>query len=218
MRTVKTTTGMTLGVGRTVRCSKGGVMSAAKLLLTALNVPPHGDNLPACLAPSVVLLILLAVRMHRAPHPAPSWDGQLTNNRFFLVLHRPLVRFIFLPIPVVCISYKRHTVNLQGKINFQRNGPSTPGRMTDLNSRMRCSCGYYSPLFVEAAVHLPDVLRAEHPPWCKVRYIAFERLVLRVWCGRLGSHGSRSHEGGTDVNPLEGCSRSHEASARRSNA
>jgi hypothetical protein len=68
--------------------------------------------------------------------------------------------------------------NLEGKINAQwSRGLGAEGRMR-IQNELQC-CGYFSP-FVEATVSQTCYARSLLPG-CKLKYIVFERGVLKTW-------------------------------------
>ena len=108
-----------------------------------------------------------------------GWSGIVLNNRSFLAIYNLFlwITFIFLLIPGY-MSYKRHTFNLEGKINAQWSRDLGPGGRLRVQNVLRC-CGYYSP-FVEATVSQTCYSRSILPG-CKLRYLQFERMALRKW-------------------------------------
>ncbi|KAF4580546.1 hypothetical protein EYR38_003145 [Pleurotus pulmonarius] len=108
-----------------------------------------------------------------------GWAGILLNNRMFLAVYSFLlwICFAFLVVPGY-ITYKKHTFNLEGKINAQwSRNLGSEGRMR-IQTQLGC-CGYFSP-FVEATVTATCYARSILPG-CKRPYIDFERVVLQRW-------------------------------------
>jgi hypothetical protein len=108
-----------------------------------------------------------------------GWAGILLNNRSFLAIYTVFlwITFLFLVIPGY-ITYKRHTFNLEGKINSQwSRNLGIEGRLR-IQNHLRC-CGYFSP-FIEATVSQTCYSRSILPG-CKLHYLQFERMVLRRW-------------------------------------
>lgn len=108
-----------------------------------------------------------------------GWAGVLLNNRSFLAWHTFLawMTFAFLVSPGY-ITYKRHTFNLEGKINAQWSEQlGSIGRLK-IQDKLQC-CGYFSP-FVEATISQTCYSRSILPG-CKSRYLQFERLILEKW-------------------------------------
>jgi len=108
-----------------------------------------------------------------------GWSGIVLNNRSFLAIYNLFlwITFIFLLVPGY-LSYKRHTFNLEGKINAQWSRDLGPEGRLRVQNVLRC-CGYYSP-FVEATVSQTCYSRSILPG-CKLRYLQFERMALRKW-------------------------------------
>ncbi|KXN83085.1 hypothetical protein AN958_01836 [Leucoagaricus sp. SymC.cos] len=108
-----------------------------------------------------------------------GWAGILLNNRSFLAIYTLLlwVTFVFLVAPGY-LTYKRHTFNLEGKVNAQwSRNLGVDGRLR-IQDILRC-CGYFSP-FIEATVSQTCYSRSILPG-CKLHYLQFERMVLRKW-------------------------------------
>lgn len=108
-----------------------------------------------------------------------GWAGILLNNRSFLAWYTFLtwITFGFLVSPGY-ITYKRHTFNLEGKINDQWSQMlGSLGRLK-IQNQLRC-CGYFSP-FVEATVSQTCYSRSILPG-CKSPYLQFEKSVLKKW-------------------------------------
>jgi len=108
-----------------------------------------------------------------------GWAGILLNNRSFLAWYTFLTwtTFAFLLSPGY-ITYKRHTFNLEGKINTQWSQRlSSMGRLK-IQNQLQC-CGYFSP-FVEATVSQTCYSRSILPG-CKSQFLQFERAILKKW-------------------------------------
>ncbi|KAJ8494574.1 hypothetical protein ONZ45_g9730 [Pleurotus djamor] len=108
-----------------------------------------------------------------------GWAGILLNNRSFLAVYAFLlwICFAFLVVPGY-ITYKKHTFNLEGKINAQWSRDlGSEGRMR-IQNQLGC-CGYFSP-FVEATVTATCYARSVLEG-CKGPYIEFEDVVLKRW-------------------------------------
>ena len=108
-----------------------------------------------------------------------GWAGILLNNRGFLAWYTFMtwVTFALLVTPGY-MAYKRHTFNLEGKINAQWSRDfSTEGRLL-VQNQLNC-CGYFSP-FVEATVSQTCYARSLLPG-CKGPYLKFEKDLLLLW-------------------------------------
>ncbi|KAF8957828.1 hypothetical protein BDZ97DRAFT_1593524, partial [Flammula alnicola] len=108
-----------------------------------------------------------------------GWAGILLNNRSFLAVYCLLtwITFTFLLIPGY-MTYKRRTFNLEGKVNAQwSKSLGSEGRLR-IQNELAC-CGYFSP-FVEATISSTCYARTILPG-CKLRYLTFERMVLKRW-------------------------------------
>lgn len=108
-----------------------------------------------------------------------GWAGILLNNRSFLAIYSLFlwITFLFLVAPGY-LTYKRHTFNLEGKINSQWSRHLGPEGRLRVQNVLRC-CGYFSP-FIEATVSQTCYSRSILPG-CKLHYLQFERMVLRRW-------------------------------------
>ena len=146
-------------------------------LLTWFNVWDHADIIRVGNRPELVISTLaccLGIFTSLI-----GWAGILLNNRSFLAVYTFLlwIVFIFLLVPGY-LTYKRRTFNLEGKINAQwSRGLGAEGRMR-IQNELQC-CGYFSP-FVEATVSQTCYARSLLPG-CKLKYIVFERRVLKKW-------------------------------------
>ncbi|KAF5310670.1 hypothetical protein D9619_007723 [Psilocybe cf. subviscida] len=108
-----------------------------------------------------------------------GWAGILLNNRSFLAVYTFLtwITFIFLLVPGY-LTYKMRAFNLEGKINAQwSQALGADGRLR-IQDELQC-CGYFSP-FVEATITQTCYARSILPG-CKLRYLNFERMVLKRW-------------------------------------
>ena len=146
-------------------------------LLTWFNVWEHADIVRVGNRPELVISTLACcLGIFTA---LIGWAGILLNNRSFLAVYTFLlwIVFIFLLVPGY-LTYKRRTFNLEGKINAQwSRGLGAEGRMR-IQNELQC-CGYFSP-FVEATVSQTCYARSILPG-CKLKYIVFERGVLKTW-------------------------------------
>jgi len=108
-----------------------------------------------------------------------GWAGILLNNRTFLAIYTFLlwITFIFIVIPGY-ITYKKITFNLEGKVNAQWSRHLGAGGRLRIQNQLQC-CGYFNP-FVEATVSQTCYARSILPG-CKLRYMQFERVVLKKW-------------------------------------
>jgi len=108
-----------------------------------------------------------------------GWAGILLNNRSFLAVYTLSlwITAIFLIAPGY-LTYKRHTFNLEGKINAQWSRDLGADGRLRIQNQLKC-CGYFSP-FIEATVSQTCYARSVLPG-CKLRYMQFERMVLSRW-------------------------------------
>ena len=146
-------------------------------LLTWFNVWSRADIVRAGNRPELVISTLAtSIGVFTS---MIGWSGIVLNNRSFLAVYNLFlwITFIFLLIPGY-LTYKRHTFNLEGKINAQWSRDLGPEGRVRVQNILRC-CGYYSP-FVEATVSQTCYSRSILPG-CKLRYLQFERMVLRKW-------------------------------------
>ena len=106
-----------------------------------------------------------------------GWAGILLNNRSFLAIYTLLtwVTFGLLVIPGY-ITYKKHTFNLQGKINAQWSQSLSTADRLIIQNELQC-CGYYDP-YEEATVSATCYSRTVLPG-CKGPYLDFERVALK---------------------------------------
>ncbi|KAJ7124489.1 tetraspanin Tsp2 [Mycena epipterygia] len=108
-----------------------------------------------------------------------GWAGIVLNNRGFLAVYTFFlwIAFVLLVIPGY-ITYKKHSFNLEGKVNKQwSTGLGGVGRLR-IQNQLGC-CGYFSP-FVEATVSATCYSRSILPG-CKKAYWDFEKIVLKRW-------------------------------------
>ena len=108
-----------------------------------------------------------------------GWAGILLNNRSFLAWYTFLtwVTFALLVIPGY-LTYKRHTFNLEGKINAQWSRSLDTGDRLRIQNQLDC-CGYFDP-FVEATISQTCYARSILPG-CKGPYLHFQRKLLKLW-------------------------------------
>jgi hypothetical protein len=108
-----------------------------------------------------------------------GWAGILLNNRSFLAIYTFLlwITFALLVIPGY-LTYKRHTFNLEGKVNAQWSRHLGADGRLRIQNQLQC-CGYFSP-FIEATVSQTCYSRTILPG-CKLPYIKYQRVVLRKW-------------------------------------
>ncbi|KAF8230238.1 hypothetical protein L208DRAFT_1400794 [Tricholoma matsutake] len=108
-----------------------------------------------------------------------GWAGILLNNRSFLAIY---TFFMWITLGLLVtpgyVTYKKHTFNLQGKINAQWSKVLGQSGRARIQTQLSC-CGYFSP-FVEATVTQMCYSRSILPG-CKGPYLAFETLVLKRW-------------------------------------
>ncbi|KAJ7111775.1 hypothetical protein C8R44DRAFT_253144 [Mycena epipterygia] len=108
-----------------------------------------------------------------------GFPGILLNNRPFLATYTFMlwVCFGLLVVPGY-ITYKRRSLNLEGKVNQQWSQElGAQGRLTVQNI-LGC-CGYFNP-FVEATVSSTCYSRSVLPG-CKKAFLDFERDALERW-------------------------------------
>ncbi|KAF5383398.1 hypothetical protein D9757_006151 [Collybiopsis confluens] len=108
-----------------------------------------------------------------------GWAGILLNNRSFLAIYTLLlwITFAFLVVPGY-YTYKRHTFNLEGKLNLQWSRNLHDAGRLRIQNKLGC-CGFFSP-FVEATISQTCYSRSVLPG-CKADYLDFERQVLKRW-------------------------------------
>ncbi|KAF8621731.1 hypothetical protein AX15_007531 [Amanita polypyramis BW_CC] len=144
-------------------------------LLTWFNVFKHADVLRAANRAELVLSTLAAICGLFTS--LLGWAGILLNNRSFLAIYTFLtwVTFALLVIPGY-VSYKKHTFNLEGKVNAQWSRDLGVSGRLRVQNELQC-CGYYNP-FIEATVSATCYSRSVLPG-CKSLYLKFERNTLR---------------------------------------
>ncbi len=106
-----------------------------------------------------------------------GWAGVMLNNRSFLALYCLFlwVSFAFLVTPGY-ITYKRASLNLQGKVNFQWSETFDIDARRRIQNALGC-CGYFSP-FVEASISSTCYARSVLPG-CTGPYFDFEKEALK---------------------------------------
>ncbi|KAJ7163824.1 hypothetical protein C8R43DRAFT_988824 [Mycena crocata] len=146
-------------------------------LLTWFDVWEHADVVRVGNHPELVLSTLAA---SAAIFTALiGFAGILLNNRSFLAIYTFLlwICFALLVIPGY-LTYKRRSLNLEGKVNNQWSRDlGAQGRLR-IQNQLGC-CGYFSP-FVEATVSSTCYARSILPG-CKKGYFNFQKLVLQRW-------------------------------------
>ncbi|KAJ7486420.1 hypothetical protein B0H11DRAFT_2016118 [Mycena galericulata] len=108
-----------------------------------------------------------------------GFPGILLNNRPFLAVYTFLlwVAFGLMVVPGY-ITYKRRSLNLEGKVNQQWSRElGAAGRLVVQN--MLGCCGYFSP-FVEATVSATCYSRSVLPG-CKTQFLDFQKSALERW-------------------------------------
>lgn len=106
-----------------------------------------------------------------------GWAGILLNNRAFLAVWTLLLwaDFAFLVAPGY-IAYKRHTFNLEGKMNETWSRALGVDKRRMVQNTLTC-CGWFNPT-IEASES--NLCYARSPlPGCKGRMTRFERKALR---------------------------------------
>ncbi|CAK5283378.1 unnamed protein product [Mycena citricolor] len=108
-----------------------------------------------------------------------GWAGVMLNNRSFLALYTFFlwISLAFLVVPGY-LSYKKYSLNLQGKLNFQWSQSFDVDARRRIQNALSC-CGYFSP-FVEASISSTCYARSVLPG-CRSTYFRFEHKVLRWW-------------------------------------
>ncbi|KAJ6516397.1 hypothetical protein C8R45DRAFT_959995 [Mycena sanguinolenta] len=146
-------------------------------LLTWFDVWDHADVIRVANRPELIISTLAAATAIFTS--ILGFAGILLNNRGFLAVYTFLlwICFALLVIPGY-LTYKHHSLNLEGKVNNQWSEDlGANGRLRIQNS-LGC-CGYFSP-FVEATISSTCYSRSLLPG-CKKPYLDFERLVLKRW-------------------------------------
>ncbi|KAJ7667222.1 hypothetical protein B0H17DRAFT_256955 [Mycena rosella] len=108
-----------------------------------------------------------------------GFPGILLNNRPFLATYTFLlwVCFGLLVVPGY-ITYKRRSLNLEGKINQQWSQEFGAADRLTIQNLLGC-CGYFSP-FIEATVSSTCYARSVLPG-CKTGFLDFEKSALQRW-------------------------------------
>jgi len=108
-----------------------------------------------------------------------GWSGIILNNRSFLAVYSFMLWLCFaLLVTPGYITYKKHTFNLDGKVNAQwSRSLGIDGRLR-IQNQLEC-CGYFNP-FVEATASQTCFARS-NLPGCKGPYKKFEERVLLKW-------------------------------------
>lgn len=108
-----------------------------------------------------------------------GFSGLFLNSRPFLAVYVVLlwVCLAFIVAPGY-ITYKRHTFNLEGKINQQWSQSLGTLNRLRIQDALRC-CGYFSPMS-EATVS-PLCYPRSIEDGCKNKYLKLERSVTRTW-------------------------------------
>jgi hypothetical protein len=108
-----------------------------------------------------------------------GWAGILLNNRSFLAVFSFMLWICFaLLVTPGYIAYKKHTFNLEGKINAQWSRVLGSEGRARVQNELHC-CGYFSP-YVEATVTQTCYSRSILPG-CKSPYLKFERMITKRW-------------------------------------
>lgn len=146
-------------------------------LLTWFDVPTHADVIRAGNRPELIVSTVAASLGIFTS--VMGWAGILLNNRSFLAWYTFLawITFGFLVSPGY-ITYKRHTFNLEGKINDQWSQQLGSSGRLRIQNKLQC-CGYFNP-FVEATISQVCYSRSILPG-CKSPYLQFERSILKAW-------------------------------------
>jgi hypothetical protein len=147
------------------------------LLLIWFNIWTHADVIRVGNHPELVLSTIAASL--GVFTSSLGWAGVLLNNRAFLAWYTFLlwITFAFLVAPGY-ITYKKHTFNLEGKINSQWSRDLGEDGRLRIQDQLDC-CGYFNP-FIEATVTQTCYARSILPG-CKAPYLRFERTVLERW-------------------------------------
>ncbi|KAG6900279.1 hypothetical protein C0993_000467 [Termitomyces sp. T159_Od127] len=153
------------------------IIGLVMCLLTWFNIWVHADIIRVANRPELVISTLAACLAIFTS--LIGWAGILLNNRAFLAVYTFTlwIVFIFLVIPGY-MTFKRHTFNLEGKINAQWSRDLGASGRLRVQNQLGC-CGYYSP-FVEATVSQTCYSRSVLPG-CKLPYLQYERKILSTW-------------------------------------
>ncbi|KAJ6600888.1 hypothetical protein B0H10DRAFT_1824180 [Mycena sp. CBHHK59/15] len=156
------------------------VYSLCALVFTLLTYLRTLEHAPILLVANRTELALSAAAASLALFTAlVGFPGILLNNRPFLATYTFMlwIAFGLLVVPGY-ITYKRRSLNLEGKINQQWSREiGAAGRLV-VQNLLGC-CGYFSP-FVEATVSATCYSRSILPG-CKKQYIEFQRATLERW-------------------------------------
>ncbi|KAJ7464389.1 hypothetical protein FB451DRAFT_1042248 [Mycena latifolia] len=147
------------------------------MLLIWLNVLDHADVIRVANRTELIFTTLAAaVAVFTSVF---GWAGVMLNNRSFLAFYTFFlwISFAFLVVPGY-ITYRRASLNLPGKLNFQWSEQLGIDARRRVQNSLGC-CGYFNP-FIEASISATCYARSILPG-CKVPYFRFERLVLRRW-------------------------------------
>jgi hypothetical protein len=103
----------------------------------------------------------------------------MLNNRFILSFYCFFLwfSFAFLVTPGY-LTYRRHNLNLQAKINFAWSESFGIDARRRIQNSLGC-CGYFNP-YVEASISATCYARSVLPG-CKAPYLAFEEGLLKKW-------------------------------------
>ncbi|KAK2461123.1 hypothetical protein APHAL10511_006650 [Amanita phalloides] len=153
------------------------VIALIACLLLWFNVFKHSDVILTANQPELVSSTIAAV--FGVFTSTIGWAGIILNNRAFLAVYCLLswITFGALVIPGY-LSYKRHSFNLEGKINSQWSRDLGTADRLRIQNELRC-CGYYSP-YVEATITATCYSRSVLPG-CKSGFLSFQRLILKKW-------------------------------------
>ncbi|KAJ7638355.1 hypothetical protein FB45DRAFT_739702 [Roridomyces roridus] len=146
-------------------------------ILTWLNVWNHADVVRVGNRPELIISTIAASA--GVLTSIIGFAGLLLNNRAFLATYTFFlwICFALLVVPGY-LTYKMHSFNLEGKINFQWSRTLGPDGRLRVQNQLHC-CGYFSP-FVEATVTATCYARSILPG-CKKEYLHFESIVLKRW-------------------------------------
>ncbi|KAF7300364.1 hypothetical protein HMN09_00919700 [Mycena chlorophos] len=108
-----------------------------------------------------------------------GWAGVMLNNRSFLAVYNLFLwfSFAFTVVPGY-ITFKEHSLNLQGKLNFQWSERLDIDMRRAIQDTLHC-CGYASP-FVEASISSTCYARSLLPG-CQAPFFSFEKSSLEWW-------------------------------------
>ncbi|KAG5727432.1 hypothetical protein E4T56_gene11917 [Termitomyces sp. T112] len=153
------------------------IIGLVMCLLTWFNIWVHADIIRVANRTELIISTLAACLAIFTS--LIGWAGILLNNRAFLAVYTFIlwIVFIFLLIPGY-MTYKRHTFNLEGKINAQWSRDLGASGRLRVQNQLGC-CGYYSP-FVEATISQTCYARSVLPG-CKLPYLQYERKILSTW-------------------------------------